>query len=359
MRMRVLHIIDHLGLGGAQMIAKGIMEGFESENSFLYALRRRDNQLSISHGNVYIAKTSSKYSIKSFFELVSFIRRNNIEILHCHLGKSIVYGIVLKKLFFKKIKLVVHEHGRIFEDEFFYNLFLRMLKGSIERFIVISEATSKKLATGCGVDDSKMRLLYNFVDLENFHVEKETGKVKSKAERNEFLVGFAGRLITRKGWEEFVRAASLISNQDSRIRFLIVGDGSDTNKMLELISQLNISDRIDYMGFVSDMQSFYKDIGCLVVPSHWEPLGLVAIEAQACGVPVIASNTEALNEIINHEENGLLFEVRNENDLAAKIETIYKDRDLRQRLIANGLRSVEKYSLKHYVKLLHTIYEEL
>lgn len=88
-------------------------------------------------------------------------------------------------------------------------------------------------------------------------------------------------------------------------------------------------------------------------------MGLTEIEAQACGIPVIACNTEGLNEIIQDKETGLLFEPKNVKDLEEKILRMKNDTDLRSKLIKNSLLEVEKYSRAHYMDELFSVYNEL
>ncbi len=363
--MRILHIIDHLGFGGAQIVTKSILEGSNSENVFLYALRESENQIIIQHKNVYTARSSSKCYIKSFFKLARFIRDNNITILHCHLAKSNALGFLLKKIFFKHIKLLFHEHGKIVRSDktnrssFVYKSLVRMAKKEVNLFIAISNMIKKELIEKACVEPDKIVVLYNFVDPRRFHIREELDRRQFGFEKEDYLVGFAGRIIKRKGWEEFIRSAYLLKSRGCQIGVVIAGEGPEKTKMLTLLKELNITNCVKYLGFLPDMNPFYNLIDCLVIPSHWEPMGLVAIEAQACGVPVIASNIEGLNEMITDGENGLLFERANERDLAEKIELVQKDRTLRDELISNGLRTVKKYSLDEYIRSLETIYQKV
>ncbi len=98
-------------------------------------------------------------------------------------------------------------------------------------------------------------------------------------------------------------------------------------------------------------------IDCFAMPSHWEPLGITEIEAQACSIPIIASDVEGLNEVVSNKKNGLLFKPKDEKDLAEKIELMEKNKELRERLIKNGLHSVKRYSLEEYILSLEKIYE--
>ena len=87
--------------------------------------------------------------------------------------------------------------------------------------------------------------------------------------------------------------------------------------------------------------------------------GLSVIEAQACGVPVIASDVQSLNEIIIDEVNGLLFDFENNKQLADKIRLIYNNKSLKNKLIHNGLETVRKYSIQRYLKKLEMIYNSI
>jgi glycosyltransferase involved in cell wall biosynthesis len=338
---------------------KGIMEGSKNENMFLYVLRRSINETAIQHRNIYITDSRNKYKVKSLLELVRVIRDNDIRILHCHLTKSFCFGFLLKKIFFKDIVLIFHEHGNIFVNGYCYNLFLKTIRSTIDLFIAVSNAVKVKLAEGAGIDEKKIKVLYNFVDLNKFHVDKKQEKEKLKFDDKNYFVGFAGRLVKRKGWEEFIKAAYLLRDKYPRTGFFVAGDGPDKSRVLKLIEELSIKDSVKYLGFVPDMNYFYNLMDCLVIPSHWEPLGLVGIEANACGVPVIAANVDGLRELINDRENGLLFQPKNEHDLAEKIQIIIEDRDLRHKLISNGLCKVKSFSQSEYIRTLMEIYKGL
>jgi len=359
MTIRVLHIIDHLGFGGAQIVVKGIMDGSQDENMFLYVLRKADNEITIQHRNVYIADSRNKYKVKSLLELAKIIRDDDVKILHCHLTKSFCFGFLLKMFFFKDITLIFHEHGNIFVNGYCYNLCLKTMRNTTNSFIAVSNVVKKKLVVDADIEAKKIKVLYNFVDLNKFYVDKNQEKEKLKFDNKNYFVGFAGRLVKRKGWEEFIKAAFLLRNKCPNMGFLIAGDGPDKSRMLKLIEELNIKDSVKYFGFVPDMNSFYNLIDCLVIPSHWEPLGLVGIEANACGVPVIAANVDGLREIIDDRENGLLFQPKDERDLAEKIRLIEDDKDLRQKLVSNGLSKVKRFSLSEYISTLTKIYQEL
>jgi len=357
--MKVLYIVDHAGGGGAQTLAKAICG--RRKGSYYYALRRKGNGPQISGENFFCRDSRSRFDVRSLFELKRIIKEKNINILHCQLVKSFVTGYLLKKLFFRNIKLIFHEQGKIFRKQFFYTLFLRSTRGEVDRFIACSEATKRKLTEFAGISAREVEVVYNCVDLDtfgsgrDFREERESMGIRE----NCFVAGFAGRLVRRKGWEEFIKAGKIVSGRHADFRLLIAGDGPDRGRMLDLAEKLQISDRVVYLGGVDRMARFYGLLNCFVIPSHWEPMGMVAIEAQACGIPVIASDVEGLNEIVVDGENGLLFTAKKEKELAEKIILLRTDGGISGRLSENGLKNIDRYSLNNYLEKTGRIYEKV
>lgn len=360
--MKILHIIDHMSVGGAQSIIKGIFENEKSnENIFCYSLRTNKTVVEVDHLNVYSHTGYSNLNIKSLFELRTLVYDQNIDVLHCHLAKSMLYGYVLKLLFFKNIKLIFHEHGRIFQNQKWYKLVIGKTQDKVDLYIAVSEATKKQLIENAGIKESKIEVLYNFVDLKYFDSQKVEINRLDEGEKlgfnnRDFILGFAGRHIERKGCRDLICAIGKLKHFKN-IKLLIAGDGPKKEEYMKLVNKLGVERNIFLLGYVPDIRWLYSIIDCFVVPSHWEPLGIVALEAHAMGVPVIAANVEGLNEIISDKKTGLLFESKNEKDLAEKIMFLHDDKAmLTDNIIKNGLRSVQKYSLENYSINLGGIY---
>ena len=113
MTKKVLHIIDTLWLGWAQTVVKGILEWKNSNQNFLYVLRKTLVIKQIENNNIMICDSTFKFSFSPIFEIKDFIQKNDIQILHCHLARSQVFWYIIKKFFCPKIKLILHEHGEI------------------------------------------------------------------------------------------------------------------------------------------------------------------------------------------------------------------------------------------------------
>jgi L-malate glycosyltransferase len=356
--MKVLHIIDSLGLGGAQTVVKGILESLD--NAYLFSLREREHCIAIRSDRVRIFPSRKRYSLAPLKALKEIIETEDIGVLHCHLFRSQVFGYMLKRQL-PHVRLIFHEHGQVFGNNqtgpmsnIEQAVFLRFLRASNKRvdlYIAVSQQT-RRLLVKQGIPESRIKVRYNFVDLDRFSQKNISWDIASEREKqgianDDFLVGYAGRLVENKGYRDFMSSKEHV--KDKRIRFIIAGDGPGRNE---------IKSGIKYLGYVSEMAWFYSLLDCLVVPSHWEPMGLTEIEAQAMGVPVIVSDVPALNEIIDGR-NGLLFKAKDPVDLAKKIMELSHDTRLRKSLIAIALETVQEYSLKAYKSDIASITEAL
>ncbi|MFZ2190240.1 MAG: glycosyltransferase family 4 protein [Candidatus Magasanikiibacteriota bacterium] len=358
--MKVLHIIDSLGLGGAQTVVRGIFEAQRDDKDiFLFVLRKRDITVEIKHPNFVIFNSIKKYSFKPLFDLKDLIKKEKISILHCHLFRSQISGYLLKRIWFPDIKLLFHEHGEIFQGHNFYNLFIKLSKKYVDQYIAVSNVTKEKIVKIAKVLPTKIIVLPNFIDLKKFNkdnilwdVEEEKAKIGIKKE--EFVIGFVGRLEQVKGCEYLIKALPLLN---FAYKVLIVGQGSQKKILENLAVNLGISDKIIFVGYLKNVIMIYSLLDTLVVPSVSESFGLSVVEAQSMGVPVVASGSSGLVEIIKDNENGLLFKVQDPVDLAKKIKLVKDEVLLSDTILKNALESVKKYCFEKYLNNLNMIYE--
>ena len=366
--VKILHIIDCLGLGGAQTVVKGIFEHQnKNKNIFLFALREKDVLINIDHPNIMNFNSKRKYSIRPLFKIRDLIKKENITILHCHLFRSQVFGYFLKIIWFKDLKLIFHEHGDIIKNHVIYNLFLRFSMSKVNIILAVSKATKNSLIKNAKIDYDKIRLLYNFVDLNKFNrelldkINKEQERTGYNFKKEDFIIGCAGRLIKRKGWKDFVEVAkSVISDtRFSNIKFLIGGDGKDRDELINFIKENNLESKINYIGYISNMLYFYAILDCFCMPSYWEGLPMAQLEALSLGIPLVTSNGPGVNEIAKEDQTCLYFKVGDQKKLKENILRLYLDKNLQQRLTINSTALAQNFSLENYVSQLNKIYEKI
>ncbi len=369
--MKILHIIDTLGLGGAQTLLKGIFEKKKNNNDiFIFALRSVKPEIKIISERIFTSEKTNKYSFSSIKNIKTLIRKENITILHCHLFKSCVFGYLIKRFYFKNIKLIFHEHGNIIYvdgsskvESLIYKFFIKTTVRKINLYISITKAMQSKLQKCASIPDNKIQLLYNYIDInkfkpaENYRVNIFRKEFNFK--ENEFIVGFAARIVKRKGWREFIKAAKLVISKNNLVKFLIAGSGEEQTKLKNLIKNEKIQDKVVYIGFCDNMYKFYSVLNCFVIPSHWEPMGITELEAQAMKIPVIASDVSGLNEIVIDNKNGLLFEAKNHKALSEKINMLIENPEISNKIIKGGSENIKKYDINNYITQLNNIYTKI
>lgn len=367
--IRVLHVVDSLGLGGAQTILKKYFEHRADDRTIrLYGLRITPRHVEIAHPNVFVYPSSRRYSLAPLVDLRRAIRRERVDVLHCHLFRSQVFGFVLKVCFFPRVALVLHEHGRAAGREgesaleaFLFRLFLRLSWRWVDCFVCNSDHTRAALVDIVSQAEHKAYVVVNPIPCrrqESGATDNIQGRQSVGAPAGTFIVGFASRLVERKGWRDFLEAVKTLSER-LPVYFLLAGDGDDREKVDDCIRKLGLSNRGRRLGHIDWMHRFYATLDCFVMPSHWEPHGLAHLEAQGFGVPVVVSRVPGLADTVRAEENALLFPPADRKALMDCIFRIASDPSLRSRLIAGGLANVSSYTMDGFSAKLDEIHSTI
>jgi L-malate glycosyltransferase len=233
-------------------------------------------------------------------------------------------------------------------------------------------AVSQSVAANfCGASvplRKKVRVILNAIDLKKFHPTPQTRtemRRELKLSNDQCVVGIVGQVTPRKGQLELVRAfAQSLRNVPDAV-LLIVGAPlfNRDPEYLELIKQtaldLGIAGRVRMLGPRSDVAAIMQSLDLLVVNSSAEPFGLVAPEAMACRIPVLATATGGLAEIIEHGKDGWLVPPRDQVELAAAIVTLCNQPALRAQLAKAAAEKVAaSFSSERYLAELREFYRE-
>ncbi len=361
-RLRVLHIIDSLGLGGAQGSVKDILRlETENENVFLYVLRTDRQEIVLDYPRLFKEPSESRYSPLPLLSLRRFIEANKIDILHCHLFRSQVFGWLVRSTIRRKIGLVFHERGNIFEITPPQNIVLSMMLFSVDHFVTVSEATRAKLLSRHPSVADKTIAIHSGIDLDEMRAyrpapdDRAAARTRFGAAPDDLLIGFAGRLAPQKGCEILIDALSRLSGS---WRAVFLGDGALRASLESACAEKQIAERVVFAGFTSDARKVLGAFDIIAVPSRFEPFPRVILEAQALGVPVVASNADGIPELITDGMNGLLFQNGDSAELAVLLERV-RDRNLRERLAAEGERSVAEFSSERFQARLDAVYSSI
>jgi glycosyltransferase involved in cell wall biosynthesis len=183
----------------------------------------------------------------------------------------------------------------------------------------------------------KSQVIYNGIDTKAY--KRVKADVRGKFDCDSLSLTVC-RLLPQKGLEYLVRALPLVKSDH---KAAVIGSGPDKDKLERLARRLGVADRLVFTGFVPEekMTAYYSAADFFVLPSLWEPFGMVLTEAMACGAPVVSTRTGGIPEVVG--DAGLLVQKGNAKQLAAAMERMAGDSRLRQKFSKAGRKRAEKY----------------
>lgn len=262
-------------------------------------------------------------------ELGSLIRRLRPDILHTHNPKPGVYGRILGRML--RVPVVINTvHGfyatatdRPAKRRVVYSL--ERLAAAFSHLELIQSREDLALLARWRVPADRLQHLGNGIDLDRFHPDPDDRR-EVRAELgiadDEIAVLSVGRMVREKGFPELIEAARLLQVSHPHVRLLFVG-GLDDQKH-DHIARDEIAKAMDgtncqWLGRRSDVERLYRAADIFVLASHREGFPRAAMEAAASGLPVIATDIRGCREVVDHQQNGLLVEVRQPTALAEAI----------------------------------------
>jgi len=232
------------------------------------------------------------------------------------------------------------------------------------KVITCSNSMRGELENHFRLPTDKIAVIPNAIEISEYkgNVDREAVRRRYGIGPYERLVLFVGRLVPQKGVEYLLRAVPTIVRQHGGAKFIVTGDGWSRSHLESIAASTGYSGRIRFLGFVSDSEliELTMSADALVVPSIYEPFGIVALEGMAAGVPVVAANIGGLADIIEHDRTGVLVYPENPESLAWGVNKVLSDPGYSQWLIHNAKKRVqEAYSWEAAARKTSEVYEEV
>ena len=362
MKIRVLHIIDHLGPGGAQVLVKNIAEKISNERIETFVCALRTNPLAIPVETRLINLTYRRYNPCAILAIAKLCKKYKIDIIHAHLQKSIISSLFAS--FFCNSKVVIHEHGPIFRrgTGFIYRLLLKALSSRAAVAIANSQATKAALNRMTGLAEESIPIVSNFIDFARFdHTLYDRDKARDTLgiTGDKIVVGFVGRLDRCKGADLLANAAAILCKKDERYRFVIVGEGPEREQLEGLALRLGLEKKVVFTGLCKNPAEVIRAFDIAVIPSRREAFGIAAIEFMRMKIPVVAAAVGGLVELIRHEETGILLDKLNAENIAEAVDRLVRESSLRESVINTADVFSRRYDGQEQLKQIADIYEKL
>lgn len=372
LKLRVLLAIDDASLGGGQMHVLLLAKYLSRDNFDVEIATESKGWLvdEIKKLNIVVHQIaiSNNLTWQSFDRIHQLLKSQKFDILHTH-GGTAGFWIRLVAAGLKKRPTIIHTYHGLH----YLNISQTSIKAiqqkikkaifqQIDRFLLIytdriicvcRSDYDKAIAVKVAVT-AQTSIIYNGIEIDKFASPQADKAAHNKLQDSarqifgidptEFVFGNVGRLHEQKGHKFLLQAFARVTN---RARLAIVGDGELRNELVILADELNIRDRVSFLGARSDICEFLTAIDVFVMPSLWEGQPIALLEALASGKPCIASDVDGIPEIITDGVNGYLVEPRDIDKLASMMNATIEDPDLLERFSNCGVSAISPKFLAH------------
>lgn len=291
-----------------------------------------------------------RYVLSSVKKAKELHKKCHFDLIHAHVFGGALAGVVAGKTLHLPVVTTVHglylkiwkkiaEKGNFFSKR--GEMFI--IKLPHDKIIAVSQMTARQIR-GLGVSSKKIEVISNGVNLEKFNPEVRSVK-RRLGIKEDHIVAFFGRLWKVKGVEYLVKAIPSVVDEIPNVKFLMVGEGPQKESLMKLAEDLGISEHVMFHAPIdySEMPAYIKASDCVVLPSLMEGLPVTALEAMACGVPVVATKVGGTPEVVKDGKNGFLLEPGRPEPIAKKVIQLLRDEKLRKRMGEAGRKFVRKF----------------
>lgn len=295
---------------------------------------------------------------EAYKQLKALIEKNEYDVLAVHITGDTILKIVVDIGRELGVAVVAHYHGlnvwkeymskhRV-REEFYARRRARILK-KVQGIVGVSDKVSDIIRDR--IKNVPVYTVYNGVETTLFYPQDE--------KENLFTIVGVGNLIPIKGFRFLIEAFSMIYGERKDVCLKIIGDGIERAALEEEVKVKGLNEAVTFLGKIPYEEVAYemRKSHLFVLPSYYEALGCVYLEAMACGIPTVGVKGMGIDEIINDGENGLLVEQQAVNSIYATIQAVLNDADFANKLGENGTKTAKRYTWSASAEKLDKIYK--
>jgi 1,4-alpha-glucan branching enzyme len=317
------------------------------------------------HNRVFYPLNLPLHSLGVMVALMKINQEHSVDLIHVHSDFMFPGAWFFAFLFKKPIVYTSHAFLAARTETSPHSSLKNMTIKSIRRFIIKSASAvicvgtdMKNLLSAFSETNTNLHVIPNFIEAD-FARNSRLRPECANASRYSCL--FVGRLVKIKGVEHLIKGIPYVLKNYPQAKFTIVGEGPQRRKLEGLGKELNIESSLIFAGGIhrGSLSPWYENARLLILPSLEEAQSIVALEAFAHGIPVIASRVGGIPEIVREGWNGYLVEPGNEQKIADCICRIFSDDELRNTLSANARKTAEERSWENGIDRFLDLYKTL
>lgn len=359
--MKVLQIIDSLATGGAEKLILDSVPLYRKQAVDMDVLVLKDANYPFmkklkenSSCKIFILGSGSVYNPAHIFKIAKILPQ--YDIAHVHLFPAQYWAVLAKKWSRANTKLIFTEHStsnrrmrkllsRPLERYFYFNF---------DRVVVISEEVRLALKRHIKIGETKLKYIQNGIFYSVIKNTQSFNRKNLNVLPNSWLMIQVSSFKFPKDQATLIQALQYLPKE---IQLILVGDGPRRQRCEELVNQLKLEKRVQFLGNRSDVPQLLKTADVVILSSHYEGMSLSSIEGMASGKPFIASDVPGLREVV--KDAGLLFPPKNEKALADHVMSLKDNPEYYKQVVASCQKRASQYDIQLMVKKYIRLYGEI
>lgn len=271
-------------------------------------------------GDTFEIPMSNRFDPGVIKKLVDLIKHRKIDIIHTHGYKSDILGVMAARI--AGIKSVSTPHGFENSNDLKLKFFIWLGCKAMSLATAVAPLSPQLMEDSrkMGVSEKKLFYIQNGVDLSEVEAQRE--KQNPLRTSKEKRIGFIGQMISRKNIFDLLDIFDSLSKKYDSIRLIFVGDGEQRTELEAYAEQLDSREKIDFLGFRDDRLELLQSFDLFVMTSTLEGIPRCLMEACAMKIPVAAYNIPGIDQLITHNETGLLATLKDKKTLESYWETL-------------------------------------
>ncbi|GAB3006290.1 glycosyltransferase [Cyclobacterium sediminis] len=364
-KIKVLHCIETISSGGVEVLRLGFGRNYDKERFDMRivctnakgpikeALEKEGIQI------IQVGSFKSPFEFSKYRQVLAVIKKFSPHIIHGAVFEGMCMASICGVI--GRVPIIILEETSDPQKRSIKAIWLQRLLAKVADVVIgISPSVAQYLTEKAKIPSKKVLLLNNGVD--NLHLLSSNNDLQRKdifLKSFDYVLGSVGRVHDNvKRYSDILKALKILN--DPKIKFLLIGDGPDLDKLKVLAKELGVENQFFPLGFKENTSNYYQLMDCFCVPSLQEGFGLVAVEAMFHHLPVVATAVGGLKDVVQNEVTGLLVPHSDPQSLAKCINHLINNPEISLKMGKEGfLRASNLYGIEAYTNALEKLYLSL
>ena len=366
-KIKILHVTFNMGIGGTEQVIRQIIENSDHVN-FTHEILCLDGAigplgLGLKEKGIHVESAQRKpgTDFKLIFFIRSLVKKNNINILHCHQYTPYFYGALAAVGLATKV--IFTEHGRFFPDRHhskrrFINPLLVM---TTDHIAAISKSTADAMAEYEYIRRNKIKVIYNGIgEIETKNLDRRALLKELDLKENSRYIGTISRLEPIKNQAMMINAFHKAKQAFSDLKLVLIGDGAKMQDLKKLTISLGIEQDVIFTGFIDNPQRYITLFEIFLLSSFSEGTSMTLLEAMSLSKPCVVTDVGGNPEIVIDNKMGLVVPSDDSDAFSSAIIKLLSDNEKRNVFgEAARYRFLKHFSVEHMIEKYQSLYVDI